>query len=266
MHSLPKIVAIGAGNIASHLIPALEQIGCDIRQVYSRQIFKARSLAHRVNSEGIDNLSEIITDADWYIIMIADDGIKKVIEQLPEIAQNAVICHTSGATESEILHKVTPNYGSFYPLQSFKKETEVDLQKTPFLLNASNAETLRYMRVVARQISESIFDVTDEERLMYHLAAVYANNFTNHMACIADQILDSHALLPQVLRPIMESTFTKILSKKPCEIQTGPAARNDVQLQKKHLNIISNNEQWSKIYKTISESISKSKETHESSK
>ena len=261
MPNLPTIVAIGAGNIASHIIPALARLGCDVKQVFSRQLFKARSLAHQVNAEGVDSISELVTNADWYILMVSDDGIQDVIVLLPELDNKSIICHTSGATDSDVLKNITDNYGSFYPLQSFKKGQELDLGKTPFLLNANNKETLRTMRVNARQISEHIFDVTDEERLRYHLAAVYVNNFTNHMACIADQILASNDLDSDVLRPIMESTFDKILNNNPCEIQTGPAVRNDIQLQRKHLKLIKDYEHWTKIYKTISDSISKSNET-----
>lgn len=261
MPNLPTIVAIGAGNIASHFIPALSQIGCEIKQVFSRELYKARSLAHRVNAYGIDTLSDITIKADWYIIMIADDGIQEVIDNLPKLNKEAIICHTSGATGSEILKNCTHNYGTFYALQSFKKDQYLNLSKTPFLLNANNKETLRTLRVIARQLSENVYDASDEERLKYHLAAVYVNNFTNHMACIADQILNTNQLDPNVLRPIMEATFEKVLNNKPCEIQTGPAIRKDVLLQAKHLKLIKDNEQWTKIYKVVSESISKSNDT-----
>lgn len=266
MHNLPTIVAIGAGNIASHLVPALHSIGCNVKQVFSRKLYKARGLAHRVNADGINSISNITPDADWYLIMVADDGIKEVINQLPILNSNSIVCHTSGATSSDILKDITKNYGSFYALQSFKKDQHLDLSILPFLLNANNIETLRTIRVIARQISENVYDVTDEDRLRYHLAAVYVNNFTNHMACIADQILSNSKLNPEVLRPIMNTTFNKIIQNNPCQVQTGPAVRKDIKLQNKHLELIQDNDHWIKIYKTISNSISNTNNKDENCK
>lgn len=265
MSHLPEIVAIGAGNIASHIIPALYQKGCTISQVFSRTHINASGLAHKVKASAIDDLKEIKNDADIYILMISDDSIPIVLSKLPTLNENAIVCHTSGATDIDILANVTDHFGSFYPLQSFKKNKPLDIKKVPFLINASNRDTLRTLRVIARQISTYVENVSDEERLIYHLSAVFVNNFSNHMACIAQTILEQNNLNSEILKPIIETTFQNIITQKACDIQTGPAIRQDYNLQRKHLKIIKNKEMWNKIYKTVSDSIHQTYNTNENS-
>lgn len=250
-----SITAIGAGNIASHLVPALKEIGCDIVEVYSRSIYKARSLASKVNAKPRSDLSKINKESDIYLIMIADDAIKEVVDKLPQFNDQQMIVHTSGATPSTVLKSTQIPYGVFYPLQSFKKGQEINLSQVPFLIFSEDEKLLRTIGVIARQLSQTVKVVTDQERLLYHLAAVFVNNFTNHIACIGDNILNNNKLDPQILKPIIETTFNKILTQDACAIQTGPAIRNDVALQKKHLKLIENEIDWTSIYKIISKSI-----------
>lgn len=255
---MPKsisVVCIGAGNVSSHITPALANIGCIIKQVYSRKINNARILAGRVESIAIDNLKDIDKNSDLYLVMVPDDHISDVGMQLPELNENQYLAHCSGAQEISKLKKFATNFGSFYPLQSFRKDQELDMGQTPFLINGSNPETTRFLRTIARKVSSKVYNCTDKERLHYHLAAVYLNNFTNHLACISREILSSKGLDPKVLDPITQTTFEKIIESDPCSSQTGPAIRQDEKLQKKHLKELKDDDDWRKIYKAISRSI-----------
>jgi len=253
-----KVVGIGAGNIAHHLLPALKSIGCDIEQVYSRKISNARILATELKCEAINKLSKVNPDADLYLIMVADDAIKEVAKALPNLTSKQYLAHTSGSSPITLLKNNAENFGSFYPLQSFKKTERSDINKVPFLVCGNNDAAQRFLRIVARKISGKVKECNDIERLKYHMSAVFINNFTNHLACISDNILAEANLDPSILKPITESTFDKILNGNPCKIQTGPASRNDIKLQKKHLLLLKDEPERKAIYKSISKSISKS--------
>lgn len=86
------------------------------------------------------------------------------------------------------------------------------------------------------------------------------------MACIAQSILDKNALNPDVLKPIIETTFNNIIHHKACEIQTGPAIRQDYKLQNKHLKVLKSQEMWTRMYKLISASINQTYNKDENSK
>ena len=252
-----RIVSIGAGNIAHHFIPALHGIPCEISQVYSRNIKHANHLAHIVNAESIDKFSDIDHAADFYLIMVPDDAIASVVAELPQLNENQFVAHTSGATPSYKLKSLGPNYGAFYALQTFRINKTLNLSKTPFLIYGNDATSLRFFRTLARKLSSKVQEVNDKERLIYHLCAVLVNNYTNHLACIAKEILDQEELDSEVLSPIIKTTYNTILENDACENQTGPARRKDISLQRRHLRILDDNPEWQNLYKALSRSINK---------
>ncbi len=255
---MPKsnsIIAIGAGNVASHFIPALHAIGFNIIQVYSRTLSNAQTLARKVKAKAIDDLEAIDHDAEWYLIMVKDDAIKSVLNQLPELNQKQFLAHTSGATPTTLLGKKAENFGSFYALQTFKKGHPANLKQTPFFVYGNNEKTQRLFRITARKISKKVTECSDIDRLKYHISAVFINNFVNHLACVANDYLIQNALDPSMLDPIRKKTFNNILNNDPCQIQTGPAVRNDEKLEKKHLALLKMHPELKKVYKALSSSI-----------
>jgi predicted short-subunit dehydrogenase-like oxidoreductase (DUF2520 family) len=251
-----KIISIGAGNIAHHLIPALYNVApCSIQQVYSRTLKNAAHLAHKVDAQAISKLDHIGSDADLYLIMVPDDDIKSVVDALPELEDSQILAHTSGATPSNTLKAISKNYGAFYPLQTFKKNIPVSIEHTPFLIYGNNSNTTRYLRSLARKISSKVSECNDKERLTYHLAAVFVNNFTNHMACVARRLLESEKLEVSVLQAIVETTCHRMINGDPCISQTGPAIREDIALQNRHLKLLETNPEWQALYQSVSQSI-----------
>ena len=250
-----KIVAIGSGHLASHLIPSLHSIGCEITQVFSRSIYHANSLAHQVDAEAINSLAKVCDEADLYLIMVKDDVISDVCKQLPSLSGNQILAHTAGAREIDILDAASANYGSFYPLETFRKKHEKDLSEVPFLINGNNEHTKRSLRVLARKISSNVSECSDDDKLRYHISAVFINNFVNHLACLTHKYLDDNDLDIKYLDSIVRSGMDRILDHESCESQTGPAQRNDIQLIRKHLDLLKQDKNMSHIYKTLTDSI-----------
>jgi len=253
-----SIVSIGAGNLAHHFIPALHKKGCNILQVFSRNLDNSKKLALKVKATATDDLEDIYTDADLYLIMVHDDAIRSVINALPQLNEHQILAHSSGATPTLLLAKKSMNYGSFYALQSFKKHQSQDLAEVPFLIFGNNSDATRRLRMLARQLSPIVKEVDDNDRLRYHLAAVLMNNFTNHLACKTREFLKEHTLDPAILQPIIAASFDKIIINNPCEIQTGPAIRNDLNIEAKHLKLIEQDAYLTAIYKSHSQSIKNS--------
>ncbi len=255
-----KVTSIGAGNFASHIIPGLYKVGCDIRQVFSRRMDNALSLGLKVKAQAVNDLSLIDDSADIYLIMSADDAIGDILDLIGADLSDKIIAHSSGSMGTKILSKKTKKYGSFYALQSFRKGSELDLSQVPFMVNGADKDTLNTLRILARQLSPQVLVATDEERLYYHLAAVYINNFTNHLACISNTLLKEQGLDYDVLLPIIEKTSEKLKSISPCDNQTGPAIRHDNRVILKHLALLDNNETWKEVYQSLSKSIQKTYE------
>ena len=77
-----RVVLIGSGNVATSLALALNG-KCHLVQVYSRSMASAEALASRVGAQATNDLSQIVTDADIYVISVVDDAITRVLETCP---------------------------------------------------------------------------------------------------------------------------------------------------------------------------------------
>ena len=100
-----------------------------------------------------------------------------------------------------------------------------------------------------------------DQRLVCHLSAIFANNFTNHLIFNSEEILKKFNINPDILQPLIHETISKIKSISTSAAQTGPAVRNDLITIKKHLRFLKNNNlnNNADIYKVLSDSIIKNK-------
>jgi predicted short-subunit dehydrogenase-like oxidoreductase (DUF2520 family) len=90
---------------------------------------------------------------------------------------------------------------------------------------------------------------------MAHLAAVFANNFTNHLYTVANDILQTHGLSFDLLKPLIAQTAQNIQHQLPAEMQTGPAVRGDMETIDMHLQLLREHVQYRQLYELISANI-----------
>ncbi len=244
---------IGAGNVGTRLALALKINGLEVLQVFSRSRESADSLAHRLDCEPATDLKKLSAEADLYIVAISDDAIPELAERFPYPGKFLV--HTSGSMPMEVLKKAGNRIGVFYPLQTFSKEVEVDFSQVPLCLEAAHEQDMALLEQLAARLSTRVHRTSSEERVLLHVAAVFACNFTNHMYAIAEDILSRNGLEFEMLRPLILETARKAMHESPAKVQTGPAVRKNEKVMKKHLVILSAFEGYRKIYNFISESI-----------
>jgi predicted short-subunit dehydrogenase-like oxidoreductase (DUF2520 family) len=248
-----KVVIIGSGNVAQHLIAAFKNtqiLGSDIDliQVYSRQ---TASVSHLLNLDQITNDLDTLAEADLYIIAVSDDAIGAISSQLP--FKNRLVVHTSGSVPLHALDEDNRK-GVFYPLQTFTKNKAVDFKIIPICLESENATDYQLLDKVAKSISEKVFAINSEQRKALHVAAVFVNNFTNHLYQIGQEICEENQVPFEILKPLIAETADKIIVLSPEEAQTGPAKRNDTITIEAHEAFLSNKNHL-KIYKILTQSI-----------
>lgn len=247
------ISIIGSGNVATHLAMGLFDSGITIKQVFSRDIESANSIAQKVNAEAINTLFNLDTESiDILIISVKDDVISEVAKSID--SSSIVIAHTSGTVGIEALnnHK---KYGVFYPLQTFSKNKEIDLSTIPFCIEGNDKNTKLVLLNLANYLSTDVRFIDSNTRKSIHLAAVFACNFSNHMLAIADGLLKESGQDLSILKPLVQETISKAFATSPSEGQTGPAVRNDMEVMQSHLAQLEKNPQLQDIYTAISNSI-----------
>jgi predicted short-subunit dehydrogenase-like oxidoreductase (DUF2520 family) len=97
--------------------------------------------------------------------------------------------------------------------------------------------------------------MTSEQRLVLHIAAVFACNFSNHVYAIAQQLVESKGISFDYLRPLIAETAANVQQALPSEVQTGPAIRKDEKILQKHLDFLKEKPQLQEIYRLLSQSI-----------
>jgi len=245
-----KIVILGGGNVAYHLTAQLlENSSVEVIQVYNRSIAKIEYLQ---NKTAITNKLNELKEADIYIISVADNAISTISTKLN--LQHKLVVHTSGSVAMNEL-KSNSNKGVFYPLQSFSKEQDIDFLKIPICIEAETDSDLKLLNTLAKSISNNIYLINSEQRKSLHVAAVFVNNFVNHLYQIGHEICKKNDIPFKILQPLIKETANKIASLTPFESQTGPAKRNDTKTIKKHEAMLSLNQQ--EIYTLLTKSIAK---------
>ena len=244
-----RITVIGSGNVAQHLIKAFAKSELvEIVQVYAR---KKEALSSLIEFDKITSDFEELQESDLYIIAVSDKAIADVSKQLP--FQNRIVVHTSGAASLDVLDAKNRK-GVFYPLQTFSKNKEIDFSIVPLCLEAENTFDFRVLETVAKSISNAVFAINSDQRKALHVAAVFVNNFTNHLYHIGKEICGEHQVPFEILRPLIQETAEKINTLDPVDAQTGPAKRNDSNTIAAHLDYLTNENQKN-IYKLITQSI-----------
>lgn len=248
-----KIVLIGAGNVATHFGMALKKAKHEILQVYSRSESSSKELSKRLRSKYTTDVKSILTSADLYIISISDHAIKDFLKSFT--TKNKIIVHTSGSVAIKIFGKKFKRHGVIYPLQTFSKERNIRFNEVPLLIEASNAATFSSIATLAGTVSPFVFEMSSSERKLVHLAAVFANNFSNHLFVQAEKILMKKNIPFPLLGPLMHETVIKAIKISPRAAQTGPAKRGDSKIIEEHLAMLEKEPALQKIYKLLSESI-----------
>ena len=230
-----KVIILGSGNVASHLIKAMEaNDAIDLVQVYARS---KKSLENVIDSNKITTSFTTLKEADVYIISVSDKAIEEVSNQIP--FSDKLVVHTSGTMDFNVLNPKNKR-GVFYPLQTFSKNKGIKMEEVPFCLETENIEDYNLIEKLAKSLSNSVYKITGEQRKSLHISAVFVSNFANHMYQIGNALCEENNVPFAILQPLIEETANKIKTLAPIDAQTGPAIRNDEPTIEKHLEALTN--------------------------
>ncbi len=250
---MTKVTIIGSGNVAQHLIHAFQNAMLLNSQIELIQVLarNKKNISPLLDSTKIISEYNQLIAADIYIIAVKDDAITDVSSALP--FNDRLVVHTSGTVALNSIHAKNRR-GVFYPLQSFSKNRPVHFNSIPICLEAENEKDWAVLNQIALAISEFVYEINSEQRKALHVAAVFVNNFVNHLYQIGNEICDSNGIPFDILTPLILETANKIKSLSPAEAQTGPAKRNDHSTIKAQEEFLSNKNQVA-IYQLLTQSI-----------
>jgi len=254
-----KVVIIGSGNLAWHLVSHLSFFRRFELLVYNRKTTQQLSqLKKEFKVQITDEWKEVPKNADFYFICTGDGAIRSVAAKLKKLKVKGFVIHTSGTAPLSVLNNISKNTGVFYPLQTFSFGKSVNWYDVPvFIESKKNKDALLILKRLAGLFSHTVTELNSKERIKLHLAAVLAGNFANAMYASAwiylGKELDKSYF--KYLLPLINQTAKKVKTVNPPKAQTGPAARDDKSTQKKHLQLLNAHPDLKKTYKAISKLI-----------
>ena len=250
---------IGSGNVAHHIALSFK----DNNNLFISQVFnhrptkRSKAFAKEHRCEFVSDYLTINASADVYFICVKDDAIIEVVTRLIPLNLKGLVVHTSGSISLSVLKNTSANIGVYYPLQSFSASDTINWKNTPILLEANSKKSASLLKSIATTVSDTVKLINSEKRLQFHLAAVFACNFTNALYHAAFSLIETTLSKKDsnLLLPMMAQSFHKLSIMTPKQAQTGPAMRKDTVVIKKHLELLKSNKQLSTVYKLLSELI-----------
>jgi predicted short-subunit dehydrogenase-like oxidoreductase (DUF2520 family) len=243
----------GAGRVGKALCREMFLSGNTIDLIVSKT--GSKELAGKCSCSWSKDL--IFPDStNLIIVAVPDHYLKSVLNNIicrPE----ALIVHTAGSIGIDVFPELTKYKGVLYPLQTFSKERQPNFKNLPFFIESSDTKSGDILKNLAESIGGKAYFVDTEHRILLHLAAVFANNFTNHMLTIGKDLATRAGSGFEVLEPLIKETISKALDLGPELSQTGPAERNDYNTIEKHMELLSFSPELQKIYNELTVSIMK---------
>ncbi|HSC38206.1 MAG TPA: Rossmann-like and DUF2520 domain-containing protein [Chitinophagaceae bacterium] len=248
------IVLIGTGNAATVLGKKFKGAGHTIVQVVGRHAGPTHLLATALDAAPCYNRRDMSGGASLYLAAVSDQALPEMAKEW--LLPNCLLAHTAGAVSVDVFKNASAQYGVFYPLQSLRKEID-PLPEIPVLIDGNSEGTRQKLLAIAQTISPLVSEAGDAQRLQLHLAAVLVNNFTNHLYALAENYCVANGLDFRYLLPLIKETAVRVERFSPRLVQTGPAARNDADTIRRHLELLKDDEHLREVYSLLTGSIQK---------
>lgn len=235
-----RIIIIGRGNVATNLDYAFRKNGVNVEMVSSRE-----------------GLAIIPQNADVYLYAVRDEALEAVVAQV-HVPARALHLHTSGSIPLSVFGADKPHAGIFYPFQTFSKAHIIeDFSSVPIFFEARGIDDVSAVYSLALTITSHVYEADQHDRERLHVAGVFANNFSNLMYGVANDILRDTHIPFSALLPLIDETAAKVHTLSPRDAQTGPARRGDENVMQHHLSLIPSVE-LREVYRLLSDLIRQS--------
>lgn len=230
-----KYLIIGTGNVAWHLAHALKTTEVSI---WGRRVSAAQHMAEETGAKLVSTLDGYDTEETTIFYALNDDSVEAMSRQMQ--CQYATEVHLSGSLPLNTLSG--PKRMVMWPVCSLVKETSVDLQSIPWVLQGAWKEHLPPFTFI--EVS------SDNDRAKYHLAAVVLNNFVHHLGVLTKAMLGD--VPSDLFKVLLEQTTSKLLDSNLLNTQTGPARRGDIATINRHLQMLENHPELRDVYQQFS--------------
>ena len=244
-----RIAFIGTGRKAWSLAQAFREAGYELVFAVSRTEKHLRHFTAHFKIENMpktpEELKLLLQEPLTVILAVPDSEISPVALELALLdlpVEDSLFIHLSGAKNSTELAPLRDNgafTGTLHIPQTFPTTDPVSIQGLPVAVEASSPEAEKMLLQLAHDLNLHPICIAPENKIYYHLAAVFASNF--FPAIVADSIKlfekagGSREDYFKIFAPIITTTFTNIIKHGPENSVSGVVSRKDSETIGQHL-------------------------------
>lgn len=244
MASLPaspfRIALVGAGRVGTAVASLLKEAGHRIVSVSSRSHDSASAAATRLGAPVIELAK--VDDVDVLLLAVPEAAVRQVVATLPPAG--SVVIHFAGAAG---IAPLAPAAGralcALHPVQACP-DVDTAIRRLPgsaWGVTCSQGAEEWVRRLIEEDLQGTAFGVSEEDRVVWHAAAVTTSNGISALLAVGEALLASIGVAQpeQVLGPIAAGTLLNALESGGGGLAlTGPVVRKETELIGRHVTEI----------------------------
>ena len=179
------------------------------------------------------------TDLDLIWLTVTDGNIEQAARNIAQLVNdNTVVMHTSGALNSHIIKKYLPNApcASYHPLMACPLKSVSDQECLSAFTGIVHSyegdeKAVEVCKKLATRIHAVGIEISPNDKILYHAAAVFAANYPLTLINITAQLLEkcgfTQPLALQSAEKMCRQCLISLNKSNPSDALTGPVKRND---------------------------------------
>ena len=179
-------------------------------------------------------------------LAVPDSAVRDMAARVADLGPppGLSVVHVSGALGLDALNPLRDHAtGSFHPLQSFSAPREPEAWRgITVAVDASTPALLAHLKRLARGVGAKPKHVTDDQRVLYHAAAVFASNYVIASVAEGVNLLEElgweRADAEGALIPLVEGVVANLGRQGVVKALTGPIRRGDTATVRRHLEAL----------------------------
>lgn len=271
MQTIPRINIIGAGRVGqtlAHLLHKKELV--IIQDVYCRSDNAAQKACQFIGGGNPITAISQVKPADIHLITVPDSYIQAACEELAQAVDlsNAIVIHCSGAlTAGEVLAAAQSqgaSIASAHPVLSFAAPAQaIHHFQGVFCSIEGTQPAISTLTTLFYQLKAVPFELSSDNKPLYHAACVLSNNYAYALAHLAIQSFQHAGMnsdfAQQASVQLIQSALNNLQKLSPKQALTGPIARADTNTIQKHQHAIAaaeqndNDNDIAKLYQLLGE-------------
>jgi len=258
-----RFSVIGAGNLGTRLIHSLVKKGYHLTYIYKKAKFKN----HLFDPALTDDMGLMVEGSDFIIIATQESKIRKAAEFAAASSHpgGKFFFHTSNSLTSDELVSLKEKgafTASFSPLQTFAgfdRDVPVDLFTGIYFLAEGDTGAVKLAGEIAGDLNARVIPVAKHEKIYFHIAAVCASNLLVSLLKLSESQLkkvgSTYGI--DVLLPLVKQTLKNIEARGVEASLTGPFKRKEMDIIKKHLELLQGEADEAALYQALTEFLKK---------